>query len=265
MKGRLGVALHPFDDLFVSFDLRARREFAAVVRTECGLIEDPPRRSHRLDPFATISFGGQVVELQRRVHTRVAGRDLDGAASVGVHRPDVHLVSVTTGGGAAVVANCDRQEVEHQIRIGRFFVAAYEPASLEVVGGTEASAAEQPLRTDDRPPPPGETRRDGNRLLGGVLDVDLEVILEVIANARKVRDGLDAQGLQLGGVSHARQLEQLRRIDRSAAQNHFPGRNCVRAASVLIVHPGGAGALESDPGRQRPGPDLEVGPPQHRA
>ena len=49
-----------------------------------------------------------------------------------------------------------------------------------------------------------------DRLLRAVLDVDLEVVLEVLAHARDVRHDRDPEAAEQPGRADARQLEQLR-------------------------------------------------------
>ena len=63
-----------------------------------------------------------------------------------------------------------------------------------------------------------------------MLDVDLEVVLQVAADGRQVVDDVDAERSQVLGVADARQLQQLRRVEGAAAQDHLAGarRVCVR-------------------------------------
>ena len=64
----------------------------------------------------------------------------------------------------------------------------------------------------------------------GVLDVDLEVVLQVLAHAGEVVDHGDAERLQLRGVADAGQLEQLRRVDGAAAADDLAGRDPLERA-----------------------------------
>ncbi len=98
-----------------------------------------------LDPLAAVLVGREVVEAQRRVVVRVGRLERDRAAGVGIHRPDVDLVAVTGRAGAAVVADGQRQEVEHQVRVGDVVVAPREPAALEMVRRARSAPQEQPL------------------------------------------------------------------------------------------------------------------------
>ena len=129
-------------------------------------------------------------------------------AGVGVHRADVDLVAVALGRGP-VVADRHRQEVVHEVGVGHVLVGADEAAALEVVGGPGPAAAQQPRRAHPRAVAPLQRRRHRHRLLGAVLDVDLEVVLEVLADRRHVLHHVDAERLQLRGPPHARELEQL--------------------------------------------------------
>jgi hypothetical protein len=67
------------------------------------------------------------------------------------------------------------------------------------------------------------SRLHRDRLLGGVLDVDLEVVLQVLADAGQVVHDVDAERLEVVRVADAGELQQLRRVDRAAAQDHLAG------------------------------------------
>ena len=146
----LRVPGHPVEDLLVGLHLRAGGELPAVERPQGGLPEDVPGHLERLDPLPTVLVGGQVVEAQGGVCARVRAGDRAGAAGVGVHRTDVHLVAVFGRDRRAVVAHRDRQEVEHQVRVVDVVVAADEAARLEMVGRAGAAAQEEPPCTGAR-------------------------------------------------------------------------------------------------------------------
>ena len=226
MERRLGVAGDPFQDLGVGRDARSRGDLAVVERFECGLAEDVPRDVDRLDPFAPVLVGRQVVEAERGVLRRIGALDPDRAARVRVHRPDMHLVAVALHRRRPVVTDRDRQEVEHQVRVRDVVVAAGEAAALEVVRGARPAPEEEPLETDPRPVPPQLGRRHGDGLPAAVLDVHLEVVLEVLADARDVGDDVDAVPPQLLGIAAG-----------PPAVRDRPGRGPRRAR---------------DPGRRRP-------------
>ena len=172
---------------------------------------------------------------------------------------------VALGGLAAVVADGDRQEVEHQVGPADLVVAADEPAGLEVVGGADTPTPEEPLRTDPGLVTVGQPRRDRHRLGGGVLDVDLEVVLQVGTHAGQLDPGLDADGAQLLGVADAGQLQQLGAVERAAAQDHLSRRHRpAQPAPAGVVDARTTVALHPQAGDEGEGLDVEVGPVHDR-
>jgi hypothetical protein len=68
-----------------------------------------------------------------------------------------------------------------------------------------------------------------------VLDIDLEVVLQVLADAGQVLDDLDPERAELGRRPDAGELEQLRRVDRPAAEHDLLGPRLARAAPPARV------------------------------
>jgi hypothetical protein len=97
-----------------------------------------------------------------------------------------------------------------------------------------------------------------------VLYVHLEVVLQVHADGRQIVHHGNAQLRQLGGVAHTGQLQQLRRVERSAAEHDLLGVGRAKFAANLVLHAGGGGAVEQHLVRQRAGDDGEVGALHHR-
>jgi hypothetical protein len=73
------------------------------------------------------------------------------------------------------------------------------------------------LESDERHPPTGEVALHRHRLGTSVLDVDLQMILEVFAHSGDLDDRLHPDRLEVGGLTDAQQLEQLRRVECTAA------------------------------------------------
>ena len=192
----------------------------------------------------------------------IGRRDLHRAAGVRVHRPDVHLVAVPTRGRGAVVADRNRKEVEHQVRVGDLVVRADEAAALEVVRRARA-AAEEPLQPDPRALPLLQRRLHGDRLLAAVLDVDLEVVLEVLADAGEVVHHVHAERLELARVADPRELEELRGVDRAAAEDHLAPADLAQLAALERLDADGAARFEEDPGDELTRLDGQVRPVQH--
>ena len=176
------------------------------------------------------------------------------------------LEAVSARGTAAVVVHGDRQEVILQVRVLDTGAAADEAARLEVAGGAQALAEEHPVDADLQLVPGLERRVERHRLLAGVLDVDLQVVLQVLADARAVGRHRDAMGAQVVGRADAREQEQLRRIDRTACQDHFPlGAGPGLGTASPVGDAGRAAVHEIDPADQRAVDDREVGPLYRRA
>jgi len=129
-----------------------------------------------------------------------------------------------------------------------------------------AAPQEQPLEPDPRAAPFLQgigLHRD--RLLRAVLDVDLEVVLEVLADTRQIGHDRDPQRAQVRRVADARQLEELRRVEGAAREDHLTGRDRLGPpALALDLHADRTTAVEVDPGHEGPGPDLEVAAAHHR-
>ena len=91
-----------------------------------------------------------------------------------------------------------------------------------------------------------------------VLDVDLEVILQVLAHARQVVHDRHAERLELARVADARELQQLRRVDRAAAEDHLVRADHLRLAAVDDLDTDRARSLEDDPVDEGAAANLEV-------
>ncbi|MEH3076731.1 MAG: hypothetical protein PGN11_08605 [Quadrisphaera sp.] len=84
-----------------------------------------------------------------------------------------------------------------------------------------------------------------------MLDVHLQVVLEVLADAGQVDGAADAEGGEVGGVTDARELQQLGRAERPAAQDHLTGVDAaLELAAAQVVHAHRAGALHADAGHR---------------
>ncbi len=181
MQRRLGVTSHPIQDRLIALNLRTRRQFAPVELLKGGLPHDVACHLNGLGPLATVLRSGQVVKQHFGLLERIAGPDAHPAPAVGEHGADVELVAVAGRGHGTVVADCDRQEVEHEVRPTNVLVTAQEATRLEVVRGTRTTP-EQPLQANPRAAPHGQVRRHGHRLGACILHVGLQVVLEVLAH-----------------------------------------------------------------------------------
>src|SRR5690606_10003400 len=98
--------------------------------------------------------------------------------------------------------------------------------------GSPGSPPKQPLQPDDGPTPPGQIGRDRYRLERPVLDIHLEMVLEVLADAGEMVDGFDTDRAEMVGVTDPGELEELRRVERTPAQDDFSCRHPFHLATA---------------------------------
>src|SRR4029077_9946308 len=99
----------------------------------------------------------------------------------------------------------------------------------------------------------------------GILDADRDtrrvVVAQVLADAGQRVAHLDAERLQQGGRTDAGRLQQLRRVERAARQDHVAPRAHFAewsvASAVAVAHADRALALEDQAGRVRVGAHVE--------
>ena len=172
------------------------------------------------------------------------------------------LEAVAVMGVAAVVADRHRQEVELDVRPFELVAAADEAAGLELVAGTDAAAEEQPLGANRRLVPPLERRVQRYRLQALELQVHLQMVLQVLADAGQLLHQRDAELLQQRTRANPRALQDLRRGDGAAAQQHFTAcaRNVGLLAATQVTYADGTLALEQHAVGDGMGVDGQVRP-----
>ena len=126
---------------------------------------------------------------------------------VGARRADLSLFGaepVALNGGPAVIAHGNRQEVVLDIGVFDARMAADEGGTFELVRGTGATTRQKPAAAYPGLPEKVPVTVEGNRLFRGHLDVDLEMVLEVRADAGRVPDHLDPVGSEVCTRTDAR-------------------------------------------------------------
>merc|ERR1719223_1172566 len=96
---------------------------------------------------------------------------------------------------------------------------------MHVISCTDALALKKPLCANSLHP--GNMLVLVKRLSLGrlVLHVNLEMILEILSDTGQIDATINSDRFELIRIPNARLKEQLRRVDRSRAQNHFPRIN----------------------------------------
>ena len=261
MVRALGPGAHEGVDLGVGVDACAGRELRPEVGIERPLRKELARQAHRGAHLLAVAFGGHVVEQDRGRLPRVGRAQADPADRGRAHRPDVRLKAVGLLRIAAVVVHRDRQEMVLQIGMLDARARADEGARLEVAGRAEPPFQQDPLQADARLVPGPLRRVQRDRLGARVLDVDLQMVLEIAADARQVRHRRDLEPFELVGVADAGQHQQLRRVDRAAGEDHLAlGADARGAPALDMIDADCAGALAAHSLRQRAGAHGQVRP-----
>jgi hypothetical protein len=151
----------------------------------------------------------------------------------------MHRVAVAGQAVASVVVEQSRDEMELQVAtfVGRV-TAADETAAFGDVGRAGTLASHQVLQRDCRV---AETVV-GNRLDAVLQRADVQMILQVRADARQILCDTNAVRAQMVGRTNAGQQQQLRRIDCAAAEDYLARLGAGQAAVMTIVDPGCAPA-----------------------
>ena len=101
----------------------------------------------------------------------------------------------------------------------------HEAAALVDADGERAGAVQQPFDAEFRLADPGVELVVGGDGLGAfVAQADLQVVLQVLADAARVAHHGHAEPVEQRGRADARELQQLRRLDGAGRQQHFGAR-----------------------------------------
>ena len=164
------------------------------------------------------------------------------------------------GHALAVITDRQWEKMVLDIRVANARAAADKAAAFEVIGRAQTVAAQQPARADQALGQPAHVRIKRNRLRAGHLEVEFEMILKIATHAGPIGDDVDALSSQFRRWANARELEQLRRIDRSARKDDFAICGDLQDLTpALVLYADRAPALEQHTRRQRVRDNLDVG------
>src|SRR5690625_186422 len=235
-------------DLCVALDARSGRQLGSAVGVEGLLGEDLAGQTDGFAHFLPVVLGPHIVEEDGRRLARVARADVHVASGSWAHGAYMSLKTVAFYRVAAVIVHRDRQEVVLQVRVLDAGAAADEAARLEVAGGAWTLFEEQPSCADPRLVPRLSCRIDADRLCAGMLHVDFQVILEVLAYPRQLVHHFDPSSAQHLRRADPRQLQQLGRVDGAGADDYLPaGAQDVGAAAPRHLDADGPLPLEEHP------------------
>jgi hypothetical protein len=169
------------------------------------------------------------------------------AARLRAHGADMHLEAVAGGGRLAVVADGTGKKMVLDVGVLDAGLGADEGAGFEMVGGAEARAQEQPLGSDQALPEQIELGIERDRLRAADLEIDLQMVLQVLADAGQMMHRSDAGRTQALLVADARQLQQLGRVEGRRGKDHLARRpDGVHPAEPAVLDAHRALAFEHD-------------------
>ncbi len=244
-----GMFTNELIQLLVRLHFNAWADFTTAIRIQRRLLHDFAGEADAIPELLPVLLGGHVVEKNARVFPRILGLDLHATTAGRTHRADVSLETMLLDALGTVVIDRHRQEVILDVRPFELRARTDKTARLELVAGADASTVEQPLGTDGRLVVQQQRRIQRHRLGAGVLQVHLQVILQILANARQVVDHRDVEAFEQCRRADAGALQHLRRGDGAAAQQHFlacSGLNRGIAVAHQISHAHRTFALEQD-------------------
>ena len=209
-----------------------------------------------------VQRGGEVVRLDGRVGVGVGMLDADAASALRAelaHRRRERREAVQ-----ALARFVGAQGLEMELDVGRLQLRA---GAGEGVDLARAHA--------HRPAAPQDVLDPDEHLAQGVVHfgvegrpralvhrAKLEVVLEVPADAGQVVHRLDPVPSDQVRRPHPRELEDLRRADRTGAKQHLrPRQGLMRLRADRIAHPGRTPVLEAQAVHVGAGDDLQVGAP----
>jgi hypothetical protein len=203
----------------------------------------------------------EVVGLDPRVVGSTIACQCDAASTARAQITRMDGIAVAPEPMAAMVVEHRGNEMQLDVGavVGRK-PRSYERTGLGDVAGARASMAAQEIIEGDAQVAEPIV---GHRLGRMSQRADVQVVLQVLADARKVGDDIDAEPAQLRRRADSGQHQQLRGVDRAAADDDIPRRLVERLAVRGIDNAIGAracatGDVERDPGRERTGLHGEV-------
>ena len=265
MVGALDMAAHEGVDLGIALNALARLDLPPTPTREGGLRKDLAGEAHTGTHLLHVLRRAEIIEKDARRVARIRRSQAHPTAAVGAHRTDMRLETVLRSAARSIVGHGHGQEVVLEIRVANAGAAADEAAGLEMVGRPESGAREQPPRAD---PSLGERihhRVERHRLTARHLEVELEVVVQVLTHPGQRMLYGDAVGLKLRRRTDAREFQELRRVDRPAADDDLTPRvRRVGRTAPRVLHARRPSAFQQDPGGERTAADGEVGPRSRR-
>src|ERR1051326_2942722 len=204
-----------------------------AVGIECRLGDNLLHDRISFPHFPSILIGGQVVGIQQRRIAWIGRTQAEAAAARLAHGAGCNAKAVNVTPGDPTL-EAHGKEMELNVRVGNARPRAQECSDMALIAGGEAGAEQQPLKSDASYSVGAEQAVDRDRLLALPLQVQLDMIVEISAYARKLLDGLDADAAQVVRRPNPRKQQQVRRADCARTEDYL----CLSgdAQSLAMLH-----------------------------
>ena len=138
--------------------------------------------------------------------------------------------------------------------------AAQEGPGVGLVARAHALLEEEPLEADHDHAVRLQVAVERDRLLAAVLHVNLQMVVQVLADARQVDRRRDADRAQVIGRTDAGEHQELRRAEGAGADDHLArGEGLAGLAAHGVGQAEGPPLVEQHPLAERAGPDGQRG------
>ena len=254
------------DQLFIGLVLHPGLEFLRLVARQRRLADDAARDAQALGGHALVFSGAQVIGRNAGRIFKVGAADLHRAAAGGVEVADAGGERREAVQWLAKRVQRQRLHVVLQVGVLQLRAAAGERPQLRGRHAHGPGAVQQVFPANAQLAPAGGRQSvEGGGIADFVDRANLQMVLQVGANAGQVVHHRNALGVQQIGRANARQLQQLGRVDGARAHDHlFGGGDVLHAVTRPHIHAGAAdraiGLLFGDQahGLGR-GPHLKIG------
>ena len=129
-----------------------------------------------------------VIEQNPRWIGRISRPQLDLSTGRAAHGSGVRLKAMTLCGRLAVIAHGNRQKVILDVGIIHAGGRANKRTAFELIAGSGSGAIEKPTGADISLAHQVPVSKQANGLRGGGLNVEFQMILQILAHTRTVRD-----------------------------------------------------------------------------
>ncbi len=161
----------------------------------------------------------------------------------------------------ACLGRAEIDEIKLHIGPRDFGPGARECAGVSRAYRQRAAARKQIFQSDSKCAPPARhVVVEGDRPGAAPDGAHVEVILQVFADRGQLGDERQTMRFEQLARGHARELQQLRRIERARGEQHFARRaRLPQRAAAAVLHAHAARSREQDPRCERTGNDRQVG------